>query len=119
MLRDEDVTDLGLAIQSLGGKIGLIVVDTLARCFGDGDENMARDMNNFVGSCQSLIQWFPDSTVLVVHHTGKDAGRKDRGSTALRAACDTVIELQCNGNGWCRKVGGESESWRKLLVVKP
>ena len=20
---------------------------------------------------------------------------------------------------WCRKVGGESESWRKLLVVKP
>ena len=21
--------------------------------------------------------------------------------------------------GWCRKVGGESESWRKLLVVKP
>jgi len=99
MLHDKDVIDLGLAIQELGGNIGLIVVDTLARCFGDGDENMTRDMNCFVGSCQSLIQWFPDSTVLVVHHTGKDAGRKDRGSTALRAASDTVIELQRSGNG--------------------
>ncbi len=54
-------------------------------------------MNSFVGSCDTLRFTFPQATVLVVHHPGKDVSRRDRGSTALRAACDTVMELRGTG----------------------
>jgi hypothetical protein len=32
----------------------LIVIDTLARCFGGGDENSAQDMGKFVQACDQL-----------------------------------------------------------------
>ena len=70
----------------------LIVIDTLARCFGAGNENVQQDMNSFVRGCDAMRQAFPGATVLVVHHTGWDASR-ERGSNALRAASDTMISL--------------------------
>ncbi len=70
-----------------------MVIDTLARCFGNGDENATLDMNKFVKGTDLIKGTFPQATVLVVHHTGKDPRRGDRGSTALRAAADTMMEL--------------------------
>ena len=98
MLSAKDVKALVRAIREISENPALIVIDTLARCFGAGDENMAKDMNSFVASCWSIIRAFPDATVLVIHHTGKNTSRGDRGSTALRAACDTVIKLQRSDN---------------------
>ncbi|MDW7745150.1 helicase RepA family protein [Halomonas sp.] len=69
----------------------LIVVDTLARCFG-GDENSATDIGAFVTNLDALRhRW--RSTVLVVHHSGKDAARGARGSTALRGAVDAEYRV--------------------------
>jgi hypothetical protein len=70
----------------------LIVIDTLARCFGGGNENVQQDMNAFVRGCDALRRAFPGAAVLVVHHTGWDTSR-ERGSNALRAASDTMISL--------------------------
>jgi RecA-family ATPase len=72
----------------------LVVIDTLARNFGDGDENAQKDMNAFVAGCDDLREALPDATVLVVHHSGKDPSRKDRGSTSLRGAADTVMRVK-------------------------
>lgn len=72
--------------------LALVVIDTLARSIGDGDENSAKDVSGFV---QNLDQ-IRDQTgahVLVVHHSGKDAERGARGSSALRAAVDTEIAI--------------------------
>jgi lipoprotein NlpI len=42
--------------------------------------------------------------------------RQEEATSLFRTALETCPR---NFFGWCRKVGGESESWRKLLVVKP
>jgi hypothetical protein len=68
----------------------LIVVDTLARSMGDGDENTAKDAAMFVRNCD-LIREATGAHVMVIHHTGKDEERGARGSSALRAAVDTEI----------------------------
>ena len=75
----------------------LIVIDTLARCFGGGNENVQQDMNAFVRGCDVVRRAFAGATVLVAHHTGWDTSR-ERGSNALRAASDTMISLQSRGD---------------------
>lgn len=70
---------------------GLVILDTLARCMLGGDENSARDMGQFIEMC-GLIRQQLGAAVLVVHHTSK-SGNAERGSSALRGACDSMIEL--------------------------
>lgn len=78
-----------------GGKVSLLVIDTLARHI-EGDENSTRDMTQFVSVVDGLRDAFPGSTVIVIHHTGNSAEQmnRSRGSSALKAACD--FEIQCN-----------------------
>jgi len=79
----------------------LIVVDTLARNMGPGDENSARDMAQFIASLD-LIRERSKAHVLVVHHSGKNADAGARGSSALRAAVDTEIAVT-DGQITCAK----------------
>lgn len=71
-------------------KPALIVVDTLARSIGEGDENTAKDTALFVRNCD-LIRQVTGAHVMIIHHSGKEEGRGARGSSALRAAVDTEI----------------------------
>ena len=93
MLDKSEAAELISAVQSVEANPCLIIIDTLARCFGGGDENAAKDMNAFVTCADSFRELFPGVAVLVVHHTGKDATRGERGHTALRAAADTILRL--------------------------
>lgn len=70
----------------------LVVVDTLARSMGAGDENTAKDAAMFVRNCD-LIREATGAHVMVIHHTGKDEERGARGSSALRAAVDNEIQV--------------------------
>lgn len=83
------------AIGTLPRKPSLIVVDTLARAMGNGDENTAKDMGQFVRSVDHLRE-ATGAHVMVIHHSGKDATKGARGSGSLRAAADTEIELTRN-----------------------
>lgn len=75
-----------------------IAVDTLARCMAGGDENSAKDMSLFVQSCDRL-RAETRAAVLVVHHSGKADKSAERGSSALRGAADTMIELALETEG--------------------
>jgi len=75
-----------------GVKTALIVIDTLARAMGGGDENASTDMGKFVANCDR-IRAATGAALNIVHHTGKDKARGARGSSALRAATDTEIEI--------------------------
>lgn len=70
----------------------MVVLDTLARCTVGLDENATEDMAKIVASAD-ILRAALDCTVLIVHHTGKDARAGARGSSALRAAVDTEIEV--------------------------
>lgn len=81
--------------ESSGRKAALIVIDTLARHI-QGDENSTRDMSEFVRAVDGLRDAFPESSAVIVHHTGNDTEKsgRSRGSSALKAACD--FEIQCD-----------------------
>lgn len=82
----------------LGVPVRMVVIDTLARCFGGHDENSASDMGAFVVSCDRIKE-ATGATVVVVHHSGKDETKGARGSSALRAACDFEYCIKRNDGG--------------------
>ena len=69
----------------------LIVIDTAARVMPGGDEG-SESMSLFVAACDR-IRAETGATVLVIHHSGKDASKGSRGSTVLPFGADTVIEV--------------------------
>lgn len=87
-----DVNYIKSAIDDLGQKFSLIVIDTVARAILGGDENDSMDMGLFVASCDAIKE-HSGATVIGVHHSGKDEEKGMRGSTALLGAVDTVIQV--------------------------
>ncbi|EOW3049172.1 AAA family ATPase, partial [Escherichia coli] len=84
--------------QETGKPVRMIILDTLARCFGGSDENDARDMGAFVHGCDELKRR-TGATVLVIHHSGKDETKGARGSSAFRAALDAEYRIRREGAG--------------------
>lgn len=76
----------------------LIIVDTLARNFGDGDENSTKDMNAFVAAMDELRGAYPDATVLIVHHSGHGDKSRARGAMALKGALDAEYQISKKGD---------------------
>lgn len=75
----------------------LVIVDTLARSMGGGDENAAQDMNIVIRNIDRIREQ-TGAHVMVIHHTGKDKDRGMRGSYALYGAVDTVVEISRDGD---------------------
>lgn len=79
------------------GPPALIVVDTLARNFGGGDENSTSDMNRFVAAIDLTKDQWPSCTALIVHHTGHGNKARSRGSIALTGAVDSEYRVEKEG----------------------
>lgn len=77
---------------SLPDRPTLVVFDTLARCMVGADENSVRDVGQAIAGADYVRQRFA-ATVMLVHHSQK-AGELERGSSALRAAADTMLALK-------------------------
>ena len=98
-----DVSDamaLGRLLQegaATWGPPALVVIDTLARSLGGGDENSGPDMGRLIDHL-GVLQEMTGAHVLLVHHTGKDTERGARGHSSLRAAVDTEIEISRSGD---------------------
>jgi hypothetical protein len=71
-----------------------VTLDTLARVIGPGDENSARDMGLLVRSMDKIRGETGGAHTMTVHHSGKNATKGARGSSALRAATDTELEVE-------------------------
>lgn len=92
----DGVNTIKNAIDKFGINPSLIVIDTLARAFS-GDENSTANMNEFVAGCDAIRSYYPNCTILVVHHTGLSEAKRPRGSSALMAAVDTSFLLSVDG----------------------
>lgn len=71
--------------ETIGEAIRLVVLDTLASNFGQGDENHASDMTYAINNARAAA---PDAAIMVVHHSGHGTGERERGSSALAATGD-------------------------------
>lgn len=86
------VDELLNAIDTHLGGVGFTIIDTLARSFGEGDENSTKDMNAYVAGTTRLAD--RGCHVLHVHHTGKDGTKGERGSSAFRGALDAALSIE-------------------------
>ena len=92
----EDFTALIVAIdelvQELGVDLRMIVIDTLARAFGGGNENSSDDMGAFIQATGKIQNRYKCSLMLL-HHAGKDTTKGLRGHSSLLGAVDTQMEI--------------------------
>ena len=84
------------AAEAEGTKIALVVIDTVARAIPGADENSAQDMGRLVAAVER-IKADVACHVHGVHHSGKDADRGARGSSALLGAVDTMVKITREG----------------------
>lgn len=71
-----------------GDSYGLVVVDTMARCTAGADEQSAQAMGLVIDACAQIKDALGGATVLLIHHSGKDAAKGQRGSSALKGNID-------------------------------
>jgi hypothetical protein len=79
-------------IERMAEKYGapvMVIIDTLARNFGDGDENAAKDIGRYVAVLDEIRAQYK-CHIMSVHHSGHNQDRA-RGSSALKAAMDQEI----------------------------
>lgn len=90
----EKIVEACRAVQArYGMPVSLIVIDTLARAFGGGNENASEDMGAVIAHADKLRE-LSNAAVLFVHHSGKDQAKGSRGHSSLKAATDTEIEVE-------------------------
>jgi KaiC/GvpD/RAD55 family RecA-like ATPase len=90
------------ASEEFGRPVRLIIVDTAARAMPGANENDPVDMGAFVSSVDAIREQ-TGATVVIVHHSGKNAALGARGHSSLRAAVDTELEVErTNGSRMLR-----------------
>lgn len=80
------------AASRAGLPVELVVIDTIARALGGGDENSPADMGALVKNLDDLRER-TGAHVLGIHHTGKDTTKGMRGHSSLLGAVDTEIQI--------------------------
>lgn len=86
------------ASKAMGIKVRMVVIDTLARAMGGGNENSPDDMGALVLNTDRVRQ-ATGACVGYIHHCGKDTAKGARGHSSLRAATDTEIEITRQDSG--------------------
>lgn len=100
LLDSKAAEKLQIAISTMAiahGMPKIIVIDTVARSFGAGDENSTKDMNIFVSNVDAIRKAYPDTVFLLVHHTGHESKGRMRGNSVLHAAQDFVFSMEESG----------------------
>ena len=90
MMRNEALT----LVDTYGEPPKLVVVDTLARNFGPGNENSTEDMNRWIANIDRFIREEFRCAVILVHHTGHGHLTRGRGSSVLPAALDWEYKVE-------------------------
>lgn len=74
-------------LMDLIGDVSLVVIDTLHRNFGAGDENSSKDFAAFLSNIDTYIK-STGAAVLINHHSGNDVKDRSRGSSSIKASMD-------------------------------
>ena len=75
------------------GKADMVVVDTMACIMAGGDENSGKDTGLVIARCKE-IHAQTGATVVLIHHSGKDADKGSRGWSGLLGAVDTELKVE-------------------------
>ena len=102
LTQTKDFNDFVSSIIESRIDVDLIIIDTLARSAVGIEENSAKEVGEFISKVDELKNRF-SCTVLIIHHSGKQRSNNqsatERGSSALRGACDTIISVNKKNQG--------------------
>lgn len=101
LMDSSSAENVATAVEALVAEHGhpkLIIVDTLARNLGCGEENSNADIGLFINNIDVNLRSRFGATVLIVHHTGHLEKDRSRGASALRAAMDSEYRLDVAGD---------------------
>jgi len=113
------------ALHHIGIDLSVLVVDTLNRTFGGGDEN-GTDMSEYVENVGRIQREF-GCTAIVVHHIPKNSETvSERGHGSLRGAIETSLVVSADQETGirtvlCKKQKDAEDGWKtqfKLKVVE-
>ncbi|ABE61239.1 RecA-family ATPase-like protein [Nitrobacter hamburgensis X14] len=90
-----------------GQKCVWIIIDTLTRVFGAGDQNTSKDMGRFIQACDELIR-LTGAHVTVVHHTAW-SGERGKGAIDLDGAVDASFMVVKNSGTYTLKCDGAND----------
>jgi hypothetical protein len=76
-----------------GARLRMVAIDTAGKAIGGQNENESAVVRQFWSVCDALRERF-GCTVVAVHHSGKDASRGARGSSAWQGDFDTIVEVK-------------------------
>jgi len=98
---DRDLDAVIEAALEIGAEI--IVIDTLSRTFGGGDENSPKDMARYIANVDELRER-TGAHVAIVHHTarakpGSRSSNLPRGHSSLEGAADMVLVVASYKDG--------------------
>ena len=122
LMDPEAVNDVRRAVDYLAREYGqpaVVHMDTLARNFGDGDENATKDMNRVISNIDTAF----GNTICrgLTHHTGHTNKDRARGSYALYGASDGVFRISMTPTGQvlveCPKTKDASKAKAMLFNV--
>lgn len=103
---------LAMQAASRVGPLDLLIIDTMHAAIVGADENSSQDMNVVLEMAKRAVNEL-GCTVLILHHTNK-AGTAERGSSSLKGAMDTQIEVKPDNGKFvmhCEKLKDE-ETWK-------
>ncbi len=93
----EEAERIITACEEMPGGVGLVVLDTLNRTMGGGDENSSKDMGQYLQGA-ALIAETTGALVLIIHHPGKNEDLGARGHSSLFGNIDCELALRKDGD---------------------
>lgn len=95
-----DKGDIGEVIKTISavGGVVMTIIDTFAQVTPGANENAGEDMGPALRNAQVIAE-VTGVTVVLIHHTGKDASKGSRGWSGIKGAAAAQIEIIKHDDG--------------------
>lgn len=103
------------AAEASGEKCVWVIVDTLTRTFGPGDQHAPKDMGRFVQSCDEITR-LTGAHVTVIHHTTW-SGERGKGAIDLDGAVDASFLVKKSGKTYTLECNGANDGDEGVIVT--
>lgn len=98
LMTPDHVARISETMLAHGMKGGVLVVDTMSQAMAGHEENDAASATEALSHCWAISKAI-EGLVILVHHTGKDATRGARGSSAIKANLDGMVMVENTAAG--------------------
>lgn len=120
LVKEESSELLRQQIEALGVTPAVVNIDTLARNFGNGNENETQDANQFYTNMDRYIRRPFGCAVLIAHHVGHAEPNRGKGARQLYSNADAEYRISGEDGYYeveCRKMK-DAEQPHPIAVKK-